>query len=172
MKSSAKRSPRARRSRRRPRRRLLVSCEHGGNGVPAEYRALFAGAGDVLTTHRALDIGAATVARAFGRRLGVAPFTASVTRLVVDLNRSPGNRNVFSQYTRSLPAERRAAAMARRISSADASATWPIVSSVAGLTFGKVAPESASTSFPSISILASELILDVSTTPAPSIRRM
>jgi predicted N-formylglutamate amidohydrolase len=31
----------------------------------------------------------------------------------VDLNRSPGNRNVFSRYTRSLPAEQREAAMAK-----------------------------------------------------------
>jgi predicted N-formylglutamate amidohydrolase len=112
MKSSAKRSPPARRSRHRP-LRLLVSCEHGGNRVPAEYAALFAGAHDVLATHRGFDLGAAAVARAFGRQLGVAPFTATVTRLVVDLNRSPGNRNLFSAYTRSLTPDRRVAAMAK-----------------------------------------------------------
>ena len=91
---------------------MLVSCEHGGNRVPAEYRPLFEGAADVLATHRGLDIGAADVARAFGRRLGVKPFLGQVTRLVVDLNRSPRNRNVFSQYSRSLPAAQRAAALA------------------------------------------------------------
>jgi predicted N-formylglutamate amidohydrolase len=52
------------------------------------------------------------VARAFGRTLGVEPFIATTTRLVVDLNRSPGNRDVFSAYTRSLSAEQRAAALA------------------------------------------------------------
>jgi predicted N-formylglutamate amidohydrolase len=57
-------------------------------------------------------LGALEVARAFGRRLGVTPFTATTTRLVVDLNRSPGNRNVFSAYTRPLSAEQRAAALA------------------------------------------------------------
>jgi predicted N-formylglutamate amidohydrolase len=81
--------------------------------VPAEYAALFADAADVLATHRGYDLGAADVARAFGRRLGVAPFIATTTRLVVDLNRSPGNRNVFSTYTRALSAEQRAAALAR-----------------------------------------------------------
>jgi predicted N-formylglutamate amidohydrolase len=91
---------------------LLVSCEHGGNRVPAEYARLFADAAAVLATHRALDLGALEVARHFGRRLGVAPFAATTTRLVVDLNRSPGNRNVFSAYTRPLSAERRAAALA------------------------------------------------------------
>ena len=50
---------------------------------------------------------------------------------------------------------RRAAAMARCISAADASATAPSTSSVAGLTFSKVAPESASTSAPSMSIRVS-----------------
>jgi predicted N-formylglutamate amidohydrolase len=94
------------------RRRLVVSCEHGGNRVPKEYAALFAGAADVLATHRGYDLGALDVARAFGRRLGVAPFTATTTRLVVDLNRSPRNRNVFSAYTRSLSADERAAALA------------------------------------------------------------
>ena len=44
------------------------------------------------------------VARAFGRRLGVAPFTATTTRLVVDLNRSPRNRSLFSAYTRGFAA--------------------------------------------------------------------
>lgn len=81
--------------------------------MPAEYAPRFAGADEVLATHRGFDIGAAAIARACGRRLGVAPFVATVTRLVVDLNRSPGNRNVFSRYTRSLTAEQRAAAMAR-----------------------------------------------------------
>src|SRR5512134_4185335 len=112
MKSSAKRSPTARRSRRPP-LRLLVSCEHGGNRVPAEYAALFAGAHDVLATHRGFDLGAAAVARAFGRQLGVEPFTATTTRLVVDLNRSPGNRNLFSAHTRPLPREARSAIVKR-----------------------------------------------------------
>jgi predicted N-formylglutamate amidohydrolase len=94
------------------RRRLLVSCEHGGNRVPARYVALFEGAADVLATHRGYDLGAREVARAFGRTLGVEPFVGTTTRLVVDLNRSPGNRNVFSAYTRSLPAAERAAALA------------------------------------------------------------
>jgi hypothetical protein len=40
------------------RRRLLVSCEHGGNRVPARYVALFEGAADVLATHRGYDLGA------------------------------------------------------------------------------------------------------------------
>lgn len=59
-----------------------------------------------------MDYGALDLARAFGRELGVEPFTATVTRLVVDLNRSPHHKNVFSEYTRPLPSAERAAAMA------------------------------------------------------------
>jgi predicted N-formylglutamate amidohydrolase len=108
MQSSAKRSPRARRS-----HRLVVSCEHGGNRVPRELAPRFAGAEAVLDSHRGLDYGALEVARALGRRLGVTPFTATTTRLVVDLNRSPGHKNVFSDFTRTLTEAERAATMAK-----------------------------------------------------------
>ena len=79
--------------------------------MPARYATLFAGAAGVLDSHRGLDYGALEVARAFGRRLGVSPFTATTTRLVVDLNRSSHHRNVFSEYTRVLTRGERAAAM-------------------------------------------------------------
>ena len=80
--------------------------------MPARYAGLFVDAADVLDSHRGYDHGALEVARAFGRKLGVEPFTATTTRLVVDLNRSPRHKNVFSEYTRRLSHEQRAAAMA------------------------------------------------------------
>jgi len=92
--------------------------------VPARYARLFAGAAGVLDSHRGLDYGALEVARAFGRRLRVAPFTATTTRLVVDLNRSSYHRNVFSEYTRTLTSEQRTAAMAAHY--------WPYRSAVEG----------------------------------------
>lgn len=92
--------------------------------MPKEYAPRFAGAADVLATHRGYDLGALEIARAFGRQLGVEPFTATTTRLVVDLNRSPGNRNVFSAYTRSLSAPQRAAALAAHY--------WPYRNAVEG----------------------------------------
>ncbi len=59
---------------------------------------------------------------------------------------------------------RRAASMARCISAVEPSATTPMTSSVAGLTFSKVRPESASTSFPSRSIRCSGLTFTDSAT--------
>ena len=109
MKRSVKRLRTERHMQRRP--HLLVSCEHGGNAVPSAYAPLFAGAAAVLESHRGLDYGALEAAQAFGARLGVEPIAATTTRLVVDLNRSPGHRNLFSEYTRVLDREQRAAAV-------------------------------------------------------------
>jgi predicted N-formylglutamate amidohydrolase len=114
-----------------PRRRLLVSCEHGGNRVPAKLAPLFAGAAAVLDSHRGLDYGALEVARACGRRLGVETFVATTTRLVVDLNRSPHHRNVLSDYTRRLSPERRSAVMAAHY--------WPYRSAVEAFVASTVA---------------------------------
>ncbi len=99
--------------------------------MPAAYAHLFAGAGPVLDSHRGLDYGALEVARAFGRRLKVRPYTATTTRLVVDLNRSPHHRNVFSEYTRPLTREQRAAVMAAHY--------WPYRNAVEGAVDAAVA---------------------------------
>lgn len=89
---------------------VVVSCEHGGRRVPAEYRALFDGeaAARVLDSHRAYDHGAAEVARALAARVGAPLFVADTTRLVVDLNRSIGHPRLFSEFTRGLDADARA----------------------------------------------------------------
>jgi predicted N-formylglutamate amidohydrolase len=75
---------------------LLVTCEHGGNDVPPECAALFAGHDDVLASHRGWDPGALPVARLLARRLDAPLHFSTTTRLVVDLNRSINNAGVFS----------------------------------------------------------------------------
>jgi len=86
---------------------LLLTCEHGGNAVPADYRDLFAGQKALVRSHRGLDIGAGAAARELQRRLGAPLVASGVTRLLVDLNRSIGHRALFSEVTRSLNAEQR-----------------------------------------------------------------
>jgi predicted N-formylglutamate amidohydrolase len=81
--------------------------------VPPEYATLFAGAARALDSHRGVDFGALEVAGAFGARLRVEPLIATTTRLVVDLNRSTYHKNLFSEFTRTLDAEQRAAALAK-----------------------------------------------------------
>ncbi|HKK01180.1 MAG TPA: N-formylglutamate amidohydrolase [Desulfuromonadales bacterium] len=88
---------------------LVVSCEHGGNQVPHEFAELFRGREKLLESHRGYDIGILPFAE---RLAGVfaAPFEASsVTRLLVDLNRSPGSRACFSEISRPLAPTERAA---------------------------------------------------------------
>ena len=79
---------------------LVLTCEHGGNRVPARYRGLFASrrARAALASHRGHDIGALTVARALQRRFGVPLVHSTVTRLLVDLNRSVGHAGLFSEF--------------------------------------------------------------------------
>jgi predicted N-formylglutamate amidohydrolase len=95
---------------------FLVTCEHGGNRVPIAYQDLFRKAGPALASHRGWDAGTVALARDLARDLGgmgpgediTSPRIATVTRLLVDLNRSAHNPRVFSDWTRPLPlAERR-----------------------------------------------------------------
>ncbi len=93
--------------------RLLLTCEHGGNAIPARYRALFADDGARLASHRGWDPGSLPVARRIARRCDAPLLAVTVSRLVVDANRSRRHPRVFSDRTRALPAEERAAILAR-----------------------------------------------------------
>jgi len=83
--------------------RLLLTCEHGGNRIPPAYRHLFRGADAALASHRGWDPGALPLARAMGRRLGLPIFAVTWSRLLVESNRSPTNRRIWSAWTTSLP---------------------------------------------------------------------
>jgi predicted N-formylglutamate amidohydrolase len=84
---------------------VLLSCEHGGNKVPAEYRRLFAAHHELLQTHRGWDPGTKQLAERWQSELNCELHVATVTRLLVDLNRSPNHRSVFSEITRELSTE-------------------------------------------------------------------
>ncbi len=83
---------------------LVITCEHGGNQVPAPYRHLFRNLGTLLESHRGFDPGALVMARALARHFGAPLVSATVSRLVVDLNRSIGHRNLHMEAIRGLPA--------------------------------------------------------------------
>ncbi len=86
---------------------LVLSCEHGGNRVPARYAAHFRGAAKELDSHAGWDPGAATLARQLARTLHAPLVLTTTTRLLVDANRSADNPNVFSRWTRDLPQDER-----------------------------------------------------------------
>ena len=86
---------------------VLVTCEHGGNRIPADVAPMFRHMRRTLTSHRGYDAGALVMARTLTQALN-APLVASTTsRLVIDLNRSLHHPGVWSAVTRSLPPERR-----------------------------------------------------------------
>ena len=82
---------------------LLVTCEHGGNRIPARYRAWFAGHGALLASHRGYDPGALATARRMAAVTGGHLIATTVSRLLVELNRSPHNPRVFSALIRRAP---------------------------------------------------------------------
>lgn len=81
---------------------IVLSCEHGGNAIPAGYRNLFRGEASVLKSHRGWDPGSLELARTISSITG-APLTFTTTsRLLVECNRSPGHPRLFSEFTRNL----------------------------------------------------------------------
>ncbi|HEX7971732.1 MAG TPA: N-formylglutamate amidohydrolase [Thiobacillus sp.] len=84
--------------------RILISCEHGGNRIPARYRPLFAGFEAMLRSHRGYDPGALALARALAAALAAPLFVSTTSRLLIDLNRSIGHPRLYSEATRNVPA--------------------------------------------------------------------
>jgi predicted N-formylglutamate amidohydrolase len=86
---------------------FIVTCEHGGNRIPAPFQSLFRTHRDLLPTHRGYDPGALVVARELAEAFGAPLVTSTVSRLLVDLNRSIGHPQLFSKATRTASAATR-----------------------------------------------------------------
>jgi predicted N-formylglutamate amidohydrolase len=91
---------------------VLLTCEHGGCEVPDDYARCFEHAEGVLASHRGYDIGALGVAHRLAARLSVPLMFSTVTRLLVDLNRSLGQPDLWSEFTRGLTDGERSAILA------------------------------------------------------------
>ena len=89
------------------RSQLVITCEHGGREVPRAHAALFSGREALLDSHRGWDAGALELGRRMADAFGAPLHVATTTRLLVDLNRSIGHRQLFSEVTRALPRARR-----------------------------------------------------------------
>lgn len=92
---------------------FLITCEHGGNRIPARCRELFTGQQPLLDSHRGYDAGALVMARTLGKAFEAPLVASTVSRLVVDLNRSIGHRRLFSDLMRTAPAALRAEILAQ-----------------------------------------------------------
>lgn len=108
-------------------RSLILTCEHGGARVPQPYQALFRGdaARRSLASHRGSDHGALQLAQALKKAFAAPLYASTVTRLLVDLNRSLGHPHLFSEFSRVLtPAERATLLEAHYFPHRDAVQRW------------------------------------------------
>ncbi len=81
---------------------IIISCEHAVNTIPENYQSLFRHQLTILDSHRAIDHGAIEIAKHFSQVLNCPLFEATVSRLLIDCNRTLTHRNCFSEFTREL----------------------------------------------------------------------
>src|SRR5689334_17093692 len=81
---------------------ILITCEHGGNRIPPKYRALFRNARALLDSHRGYDAGALAMARDLAAALQAPLISSTVSRLLVDLNRSVGHPRSHHEAIRAI----------------------------------------------------------------------
>jgi predicted N-formylglutamate amidohydrolase len=84
---------------------ILLTCEHAGNSIPARYGTFFDGADDILNSHRGWDPGAEVLAYYLSHSLGIPLISYPYSRLLIEPNRSEHHPKLFSEYTKSLPAD-------------------------------------------------------------------
>lgn len=87
---------------------FIITCEHGGNRIPSPYRRLFREHRPLLDSHRGYDPGSLVMAKALARAYRAPLVASTVSRLLIDLNRSIGHPQLFSAVTRAARAEIRA----------------------------------------------------------------
>ena len=62
----------------------LLSCEHGGNSIPAAWRYLFKGKQSILDSHRGWDPGALVCAKRLSAKLDIPLISSTTSRLPDD----------------------------------------------------------------------------------------
>lgn len=82
---------------------VVITCEHGGNRIPARYRQRFAQARESLQSHRGYDPGALELARSLSKKLSSPLHFETVSRLLIEMNRSLDHPRLFSEFTKPLP---------------------------------------------------------------------
>lgn len=85
---------------------FIITCEHGGNRVPAPFSRLF-GQRALLDSHRGYDAGALVMAKELASACRAPLVASTVSRLLVDLNRSIDHPQLFSAVTRAASTETR-----------------------------------------------------------------
>lgn len=84
--------------------KLIITCEHASNNIPTELEYLFAStkAQNDLSSHLGIDIGAKNAALYIEDFFKCPIQLADYSRLLIELNRTLGNKQVFSKYSQTL----------------------------------------------------------------------
>ena len=83
--------------------KLLITCEHAVNHIPDRWVDALAAHRDDLEGHRGWDPGSLELGKVLAADSKAPCIAAQVSRLLVDHNRSPHNRGLWSDHGRSLP---------------------------------------------------------------------
>lgn len=86
---------------------LLLTCEHATNTIPRSLGLFFQQAKEIVASHRGYDLGALGYARALASHFGCPLFSGTVSRLIIDVNRSIHHPKLFSEYTRFLSEQKK-----------------------------------------------------------------
>lgn len=81
---------------------IIFSCEHAGNKIPENWEHLFHQAQEVLSSHRGFDPGAFELFNLLNEEIPSKSIYSSISRLLVELNRSPHHPDLFSEFTKPL----------------------------------------------------------------------
>jgi predicted N-formylglutamate amidohydrolase len=111
---------------------FFITCEHGGNRIPSRYQDFFRGCEALLRTHRGYDAGALRVAREMAEALAAPLLASTVSRLLIDLNRSASHPQLYSEATRGASPEVRQEIFRRYYQPYRAKAETQIAQAIAG----------------------------------------
>ena len=81
---------------------IIITCEHGGNKIPQQFKKLFVNNANALATHLGYDIGALEMAKKIVRKLKCPFVFETISRLLVEQNRSRYRKEVFSEFCSNL----------------------------------------------------------------------
>ena len=84
---------------------IVITCEHGGNRIPEPYSDLFQAHQALLDTHRGFDPGALIMAKALAAAFAAPLVFSTISRLLVDLNRSVGHPSLHFEAIGNTPSE-------------------------------------------------------------------
>lgn len=82
--------------------KVIITCEHGGNRIPEEYKEYFKGAEEDLNSHKGFDAGALEIFSILKDKFSDFATFTDISRLLADTNRILTSQNLFSKYTNSL----------------------------------------------------------------------